>query len=60
MKDFAVAPTKYDEGYEAFGSGAEISDCPYPIGTNTLRYSWLAGWLQARQDSKSVKSEVVK
>lgn len=53
MKDFTIAPTKYDEGYEAFLSGFAVSACPYPIGTNTLRYSWLAGWLQAYQDGKN-------
>jgi ribosome modulation factor len=53
-ENFIVAPQKYDEGYDSYMAGKTMDDCPYPVGTRGLRFSWLSGWLQARADRACV------
>ena len=38
----------YEDGYDAYWEGDEVSDNPYAPGTDGHR-SWEAGWLAARQ-----------
>ncbi|MGA2618905.1 MAG: hypothetical protein ABSF26_14945 [Thermoguttaceae bacterium] len=40
----------FDEGYEAYGEGVDVSDNPYEEETDAAkRQSWKAGWRKARE-----------
>jgi ribosome modulation factor len=40
----------YDEGYDAYWGGIELSDNPYDKETETAqRDSWESGWREARK-----------
>ena len=49
-----IIPECYDDGYAACVFGEPESICPHEIGTGSLRYSWLSGYLQAKFDQKEV------
>ena len=36
----------FEEGYEAFRDGCDISDCPYDEGTDG-QCGWIKGWRKA-------------
>jgi ribosome modulation factor len=40
----------YDEGYDAYWEGVEVSGHPYDPETETVQHdSWISGWREARK-----------
>jgi ribosome modulation factor len=38
----------YDEGFDAFSEGENLTDCPYPEESNPRDYDdWVDGWCAA-------------